>query len=38
VKVLSRVWDDLLHGEKKSIWADKGYVSAECEAAFSKDG
>lgn len=34
----SRVWDELLHGEEKSVWADKGYVSAEREAAFSKDG
>lgn len=34
----SRVWDDLLHGEETSVWADKGYVSAEREAAFSRDG
>ena len=34
----SRVWDELLHGEEKSVWADKGYVSAEREAAFSKEG
>lgn len=33
----SRVWDELLHGEDKSVWADKGYISAEREAAFSKD-
>lgn len=33
-----RVWDELLHGEEKSVWADKGYVTAEREAAFSKDG
>jgi len=33
----SRVWDELLHGEETSVWADKGYVSAEREAAFSKD-
>ncbi|WP_416914191.1 hypothetical protein [Seohaeicola sp.] len=24
------IWDELLHGEEKSVWADKGYVSAEC--------
>ena len=34
----SRVWDELLHGEEKSVWADKGYVSAEREAAFSENG
>ena len=34
----SRVWDELLHGEETSVWADKGYVSAEREAAFCKDG
>ncbi len=34
----SRVWDELLHGEEASVWADKGYVSAEREAAFCKDG
>ena len=34
----SRVWDDLLHGEETSIWADKGYVSAEREAAFGTEG
>jgi transposase, IS5 family len=28
----SQVWDDLLHGEETSVWADKGYVSAEREA------
>lgn len=26
------------HGEEKSVWANKGYVSAEGEAAFSKNG
>jgi len=31
----SRVWDELLHGEETSVWADKGYVSAEREAAFT---
>jgi IS5 family transposase len=30
----SQVWDDLLHGDETSVWADKGYVSAEREAAF----
>lgn len=34
----SRVWDELLHGDETSFWADKGYVSAEREAAFRKDG
>lgn len=32
------VWVDLLYGKERSVWADKGYVSAEREAAFSKDG
>jgi len=31
----SRVWDELLHGEETSIWADKAYVSAEREEAFT---
>ncbi len=30
----SQVWDELLHGEETSVWADKGYVSAAREAAF----
>ena len=34
----SRVWDELLHGEETSVWADKGYVSAEREAAFAGPG
>ena len=34
----SRIWDELLHGNERSIWADKGYVSAEREATFIKDG
>jgi len=34
----SQVWDELLHGEETSIWADKGYVSAEREAAFAGPG
>jgi len=34
----SQVWDDLLHGKEKSVWADKGYVSAEREAWFEGPG
>ena len=34
----SQVWDALLHGEETSVWADKGYVSAEREAAFKGPG
>jgi transposase, IS5 family len=34
----SQVWDPLLHGEEASVWADKGYVSAEREAAFAGPG
>ncbi|RXV57757.1 IS5/IS1182 family transposase, partial [Roseovarius sp. A46] len=34
----SRVWDELLHGDETSVWADKGYVSAEREAAFTGPG
>ena len=34
----SQVWDDLLHGEESSVWADKGYVSAAREAAFAGPG
>ncbi|MDP1667898.1 MAG: IS5 family transposase [Erythrobacter sp.] len=34
----SQVWDELLHGEETSVWADKGYVSAEHEAAFQGPG
>ena len=34
----SQVWDDLLHGEETSVWADKGYVSAAREMAFSGPG
>jgi len=34
----SQVWDALLHGEETSVWADKGYVSAEREAAFKGSG
>ena len=32
-----QVWDDL-HGEETSVWVDKGYVSAEREAAFKGPG
>jgi hypothetical protein len=31
----SQVWDDLLYGKETSVWADKGYVSATREVAFS---
>ena len=31
----SQVWGTLLHGNETSVWADKGYVSAERAAAFS---
>jgi IS5 family transposase len=31
----SQVWDEVLHGDETSVWADKGYVSATREAAFS---
>jgi IS5 family transposase len=34
----SQVWNDLLHGGETSVWADKGYVSAAREAAFSGPG
>ena len=34
----SRVWDELLHGEETSVWADKGYVSAERDAALTGEG
>ncbi|MFZ3585296.1 IS5 family transposase, partial [Loktanella sp. DJP18] len=34
----SQVWDALLHGNETSVWADKGYVSAERAAAFSGPG
>jgi IS5 family transposase len=32
------VWDELLPGDETSVWADKGYVSAEREAAFTGSG
>jgi IS5 family transposase len=34
----SQVWDALLHGNETSVWADKGYVSAERAASFSGPG
>jgi IS5 family transposase len=34
----SQVWDELMHGEETSVWADKGYASAEREAAFAGPG
>jgi IS5 family transposase len=34
----SQVWDEVLHGGETSVWADKGYVSAEREAAFQGPG
>ena len=30
----SQVWNELLHGGEASVWADKGYVSAERKAGF----
>jgi IS5 family transposase len=34
----SQIWDELLHGKETSVWADKGYVHAGREAAFTKKG
>lgn len=34
----SQVWDELLHADEDSVWADKGYVSAEREAACMRAG
>jgi IS5 family transposase len=34
----NQVWDELLHGEETSVWAEKGYVSAAREAAFFGPG
>ena len=34
----SQVWDALLHGKETSVWADKGYVHAAREVAFTKNG
>ena len=33
-----QVWDDLLHGEEISGWADKAYVSTKREEAFQELG
>ena len=33
----SHVWDELLHGKETSVWADKGYVHAGRETAFTKE-
>lgn len=34
----SQIWDELLHGEESSVCTDKGYDSAEREAAFAAPG
>ena len=34
----ARVWDALRHGVETSVWADKGYVSAESAAAIKGPG
>jgi IS5 family transposase len=34
----SQIWDELLHGEETSVWADKGYVNAERAAEFAGPG
>lgn len=34
----SQVWDELLHGDEDSVWADKGYVNAERAAEFKRAG
>lgn len=34
----NQVWDELLHGGETSVWADKGYVSADREAAWDCQG
>lgn len=34
----SQVWNEMLHVEKTSSWADMGYVIAEREAAFAGPG
>jgi len=33
-----QVWDELLHGNETSVWADKAYVNSEREAAFTGAG
>ena len=32
----SQVWEELLHGNETSVWADKGYVHSEREAVFTR--
>ncbi|MEQ8929373.1 MAG: IS5 family transposase [Silicimonas sp.] len=34
----SQVWDELLHGDEDTVWADKGYVNAARQAAFEAPG
>lgn len=34
----SRVWDDLLHGDEASVWADKAYINAERADVFAGPG
>ena len=34
----SQVWDELLHGAETSVWADKGYISADRATAFAGPG
>ncbi len=34
----SQIWDDLLHGDETSVWADKAYVSGDREDAFAGPG
>jgi hypothetical protein len=34
----SLLWDEFLHGDETSVWANKGYISATREAAFSGPG
>lgn len=34
----SQVWDELLHGDETSVWADKAYVNAERAEAFAGPG
>lgn len=34
----SQVWDELLHGDENSVWADKGYANAQRAARFAGPG
>lgn len=34
----SRVWDELLHGDEASVWADKAYINVERAGAFAGPG